>query len=104
MSTLAVVPAATTVTHGLKLAWTESTTGTTFNVYRGIAAGAESATPLVTGLTTTTYLDTNGTAGTVYFYYVTAVLAGIESAPSNEASATFPTVPSSPTSLTCVAV
>lgn len=88
--------------HGESLTWSESGCPTcTFNVYRGTTAGGENyTTPIAKGVTTATYLDQSGTAGVTYFYTVTAVNGTIESAPSNEASGVFPTVPSSPSSLT----
>jgi len=76
---------------------------TGYNVYRGTSAGGESATPLATGVTTTTFTDTTAVNGTTYFYKVTAVNAVGVSAQSNEASATpqpaatVPTAPQSPT-------
>lgn len=81
-----------------------------YNVFRGTATGAESATPLnATPITTTTYTDsgiTLGSAPITYFYTVEAVeTAGgvtVASGPSNEASATFPGVPVAPTALTSV--
>jgi titin len=93
-----------TTQHGIQLAWQDTTPGATFNVYRSTTSGGEAKPPLVTGLTALSYLDASGTPGTQYFYEVTAVLGGIESAPSAEAGATFPTVPSSPTNLTAVPI
>lgn len=83
--------------HGLELTWTEATQGTTFNVFRGTTAGGEDYNnPIATALTTESFLDTTGVAGTTYFYTVEAVLNGVASAPSNEGSGVFPTVPASP--------
>jgi fibronectin type 3 domain-containing protein len=59
----------------------------TYNVYRGTTAGGESLTPLVTGLMSAAYTDTAVTPGVTYFYKVTALDAGGESARSTEASA-----------------
>ncbi|HEV8067501.1 MAG TPA: fibronectin type III domain-containing protein [Planctomycetaceae bacterium] len=81
------------------LAWTAPTgaTNMTYNVYRGTSAGAEGATPIATGLTTTSFTNTSVTAGTTYYYEVTSVdpqslatpsIAPFgESARSNEVSA-----------------
>jgi fibronectin type 3 domain-containing protein len=78
------------------LSWGAALGATSYNVYRGTGAGQESSTPIVTGLTTTTYTDTGLSNGTTYYYQVTAVNpqstspanpAG-ESARSNEVSAT----------------
>jgi len=92
------------------LTWAETTTnldgtpvaGTiTYNVYEGSSATALGATPIVTGLTSPTYITTAGAAAnsTVYFA-VTEVEAGTESAQSLVACKTFPAeVPGAPTSL-----
>jgi fibronectin type 3 domain-containing protein len=88
--------------HGLQLNWQGS--GDSFNVYRGTVAGGEGTTPYATGITSTSFLDIGGMAGTTYFYKVTAVLGGIESAPSTESSGIFPTIPAAPTGLTVQSV
>ena len=77
------------------LNWTAQTGAVSYNVYRGTAAGGESNTPLVTGLTSPTYTDSSALSGVTYYYVVTAVNANAttnpglddESADSNEASA-----------------
>jgi hypothetical protein len=70
----------------ISLSWQSSDTGATYNLYRGTAPGAE--TLYATGLTSTSANDMNVNSGVTYYYYVTAVgPGGIESAPSNEASA-----------------
>jgi fibronectin type 3 domain-containing protein len=78
--------AATGGATSIALAWSApSGLVNTYNVYRGTASGAE--TLYQSGLTTTTYTDTAVTANATYYYTVTAVDAGGESAASNEASA-----------------
>jgi hypothetical protein len=60
----------------------------TYNVYRGTSPGGEGATAYASGVTGTSYVDAAADAsGTTYFYTVTAVDAGGESAASNEVSA-----------------
>ncbi len=81
------------------LTWTASTGATTYNVYRGTSAGGESGTPVVTGLTSTSYTNTGLTNGTKYFFKVAAVNLSGTSPMSNEASAT-PSAPGS-TSIDC---
>ena len=83
------------------LSWTAPPGGPalTYNVYRGTSAGGESATPVATGLTTTSFTDTGANPGTTYFYEVTSVDPASlatpsvapfgESDPSNEVSATL---------------
>jgi fibronectin type 3 domain-containing protein len=58
----------------------------TYNVYRGTSSGSE--TLYATGFTTTTAINRTVVSGTTYYYKVTAVGPGGESAPSNEAHAT----------------
>ena len=55
---------------------------TSYNVYRGATSGAE--TSLATGITGTSYNDAAATQGTTYYYTVTAVSSGVESAQSAE--------------------
>jgi fibronectin type 3 domain-containing protein len=86
------------------LNWSASAGATSYNVYRGTSAGGESGTPVVTGLTSTTYTNTGLTNGTTYFFTVKAVnLAGMSPA-SNEASTTpQPSIPPAPTGLSATA-
>jgi fibronectin type 3 domain-containing protein len=86
------------------LTWTASTGATSYNLYRATTAGGEGTTPLVTGLTGTTFTNTGLSNGTTYFYKVTAVNGAGESPPSGEVSAT-PQVapPAAPTSLRAAA-
>jgi hypothetical protein len=79
----------------INLSWTVPTGAQTYNIYRGTTPGGEGTSPLAIGIATTTYADTAITAGTTYYYTVTAVNANTsivpavpsESAPSTEASA-----------------
>jgi hypothetical protein len=70
------------------LTWTAATGATSYKVYRGTAAGGESATALAAGVTTPAFTDNGVTNGTTYFYEVTAVNAAGESGKSKEVSAT----------------
>ena len=70
------------------LLWTASAGAASYNVYRGTAAAGESATPVATGVTTTSYIDTGLTNGTAYYYKVAAVNIAGTGAMSSEASAT----------------
>ena len=93
--TVPAAPSSLTATAGngqVALAWGAVTGAASYNVYRGTSAGGEAAAPVATGLTSASYTDTGLTNGTKYFYVVTAVNGGGESAKSNEASAT-PTAP-----------
>ncbi len=86
-----LAPTSLTPTAGnaqIGLTWTASATATSYNVYRGTSAGAESSTPVATGVTGTSYTDTGLTNGQAYAYVVTAVNAGGQSALSNEVTAT----------------
>ncbi len=75
----------------INLSWHASTTaGVTYNIHRSTTSGfTPSAGNLVaSGVNATTFSDTGLAASTTFFYLVTAVNAGGESAPSNQASAT----------------
>jgi uncharacterized protein (DUF1800 family)/fibronectin type 3 domain-containing protein len=75
----------------------------TYNIYRGGAAGAESTTPIATGVTGTSFTNTGLTNGTPYFYKVAAASNGMVSQLSSEATATpAPAAPppAAPTGLT----
>lgn len=61
---------------------------TTYNIYRGTSSGGESGTPIATGITATSYIDTGLTNSTSYYYKVTAVVSSVETAQSAEATAT----------------
>lgn len=80
--------AATAGSAQIALNWMASSGAMTYNVYRGTSAGGESATPIATGITGTTYTNTGLTNGTAYFYKVAAVNSNGISGYSNEASAT----------------
>jgi hypothetical protein len=88
--TAPVAPTGLTATAGsgqVALSWTASSGAASYNVYRGTAAGAESATPIATGITATAYTNTGLTNGTTYYYKVAAVNPAGTSPMSNEASA-----------------
>ncbi|WP_157265103.1 hypothetical protein [Paenibacillus oryzisoli] len=92
--TLPSIPTNLTATYGnatVPLSWSAATDATSYNVKRATTAGGPYTT-IATGLTGTTYVDNAVTNGTTYYYVVTALNAGSESANSNEASAT-PTAP-----------
>lgn len=72
----------------VQLSWTATNGATSYNVYRGTSSGGESATPIATSITTTSYTDTGLTNGTKYYYEVAAVDNGKTSGMSNETSAT----------------
>jgi len=72
----------------VSLSWTASSGAASYNVYRGTSSGGEGTTPITTGVTTTSYVNTGLTNGKTYYYKVAAVNAGGTSALSAEASAT----------------
>lgn len=87
--------------HTVTLNWTPGSAAdapnASYNVYRGTVSGAESTTPLngatpvaagCTTATTCTFVDSTVAGGQKYFYVVKAVVGGVSSAASNEASAT----------------
>jgi hypothetical protein len=86
-----------TGTHDVIVSWTGSSTSGVvgYNVYRGTSSGGENLSSPLNGsapINGTTYADANVTAGSTYYYVVTAVgSGGVQSADSNEANATVPT-------------
>ncbi len=90
--------AATGANGTVKLSWSAPASNggaavTGYDVYRGTSAGGESATPVATNVTGTSFTDTGLVNGTTYYYTVAAVNAAGTSPHSGEASAT-PQVPS----------
>ncbi len=70
----------------VNVTWTGSTGATSYDIYRATSSGGEGLTPLQAGVTTTSFTDTAPPAGSTYFYQVSAVGAGGESARSAEAA------------------
>ncbi len=73
----------------IQLNWTAPSGAVTYNIYRGTSMAGEGAMPYATGVATNSFQDPAATSGTTYYYRVTAVDAGGESAPSNETHSTF---------------
>ena len=83
------VPSGLTATPGnqqVSLSWAASTGAASYNVKRGAVSGGPFTT--VSSPTTTSYNDPSLTNGTTYYYVVSAVNAGGESANSSQVSAT----------------
>jgi hypothetical protein len=98
--------AATSGNASVALTWTASNGATTYNLYRGTTAGGEGSTPVATGISGTSYTNTDLVNGTNYYFKVAAVNTAGTSALSNEASATpqnVVVVPATPTGLTATA-
>ena len=97
--------------EAVALKWTApSSTGgsaiTGYSIYKGTAAGGESASPVNSkplSPKTTSYTVTGLTDGTKYFFVVRANNSVAVGATSNEAFATPATVPAAPVSLTAIA-
>jgi len=58
-----------------------------YTLYRSTTPGGEGATPLVSGLTATAYVDLTATGAATYYYMLSATSPGGEGARSAEASA-----------------
>jgi len=87
---LPAVPTGVTAASGagqVTLGWNVSLSTTNYNVYRAAASGGPYT--LIASVSGTNYTDSVGTAGTTYYYVVTAVNTGGETANSTEASAGF---------------
>ena len=70
------------------LSWTAGSGATSYNLYRAAESGGEPTNPVVTGITGTTYTDTNLNSGTTYYFQVVAVNGSGLSGYSPEAHAT----------------
>jgi fibronectin type 3 domain-containing protein len=81
-----------TGSHVVALSWSAAPGAAGYNVYRGTAAGKESATALNSAaLTSPAFVDSTVSPGTTYYYVAKAVSSiGTLSANSNEASAVVP--------------
>jgi fibronectin type 3 domain-containing protein len=83
------LPAAISGNGHIQLNWTAPDGAVTYNIYRGTSTGGENATALATGVSTNSYSDASVTIGATYYYQVTAIDAGGESARSSEVHATY---------------
>jgi large repetitive protein len=75
----------------INLTWSASaTSGVTYNIYESTTSGfaPSASTRIATGVTATAYAASGLNSSTTYYYRVTAVNAGGESAATNQASAT----------------
>lgn len=82
----------------VKITWTASigaasNPSLTYNVYRAATCPGHFTRVNTVPVTGTSYVDTNAATGAAYCYQVTAVLSGVESAPSNQAIAEVPPPP-----------
>ncbi len=77
--------AATIGTGHVYLSWSPALDATGYNVYRGLASGpVSSKTIMASNLPETVYTDVSATAGTNYYYQVTAINSNGETQASNE--------------------
>ncbi|HEY1789049.1 MAG TPA: hypothetical protein VGJ73_12885 [Verrucomicrobiae bacterium] len=74
-----------TASGQITLSWTGTFGATSYDVYRGTTSGGE--TLLTSGISGTSYVDNSVVNGTTYYYEVTAVGTGGQSADSSETSA-----------------
>jgi hypothetical protein len=89
-SSTLVPPSGLTATPGIaqvSLGWTAVPGATSYNIYRSTTSAGEGSTPFRTGVNANSFADTGLTAGTTYYYQVSAVNAQGESAKSTEVSA-----------------
>jgi len=77
------------------LGWSPVSGAVTYSVYRGTSSGGQSGTPVATGLTGTSFVNTGLTNNTTYFYKVAGVNTAGTGAKSAEAGAR-PEAPVSP--------
>jgi hypothetical protein len=79
----------TVTAHSVTLSWNVSSDATSYNIYRGTVSGG-SKTKVASGLTTTSWTDTDVTPGITYYYAMTGVNPYGESGYSSEISAVIP--------------
>jgi hypothetical protein len=79
---------ATASNTNVNLSWTAGSGATSYNLYRAAESGGEGTNPVVTGITGTSYTDTNLNSGTPYYYLVAAVNSSGPAGFSPEAHAT----------------
>jgi hypothetical protein len=80
------------------VSWSPVNGAASYNLYRGTGPGSEGSGVYLGGITGTSISDIYGYHGYVYYYTVTAVNSGGESAPSAEVSGQY--VPAAPTGVT----
>ena len=69
------------------LTWNPSPGATAYNIYRGTTHAGESLTPYAYSVAGTSFTDTNVTANTAYYYYITAINTRYQSHRGDEAAA-----------------
>lgn len=73
----------------VKLTWTLPQSNiATFSIIRGTSSGNENSTPIASGLTSNSYIDSTATNNQIYFYKLVANYPGDVNVNSNEVSAT----------------
>ena len=83
----------------VNLSWTVGSGATSYNLYRAAESGGEGTNPVVTGITGTSYTDTNLNSGTTYYYQVVAVNGSGPTGFSPEANVTTTGVSPDPRTL-----
>jgi hypothetical protein len=73
----------------ITITWAASAGATSYRIYRGTSAGGEASTPIASAAGTS-YTDAHLSSTPIYFYQVTAVSAGVESARSAESASKTP--------------
>jgi len=104
---VAAAPSAPTLTGSAGntqavLSWTAAPGAVSYNIFQASTSGAESATPIATGVTTTAYTVTGLTNGASYYFEVAAVNTLGTGAVSNEATVVPVGPPPAPTGLSAV--
>jgi fibronectin type 3 domain-containing protein len=83
------------------VSWNASGGATSYSLFRSTSPGGEGTTPIVSGITATSYTNTGLVNGTAYFYKVAAVNSFGSSAQSAEVSATPSVAASGAISIAC---
>ncbi len=84
-------------TGQVTLSWTSVSNATSYNLYYATTSGVTTTSSTKVASVSSPYVQTGLTAGTTYYYIVTAVNSTGESAPSSQASAGTASAPPVPT-------
>jgi fibronectin type 3 domain-containing protein len=107
--TVPAAPTGVTATGGANqatISWTAVSGATSYNLYRSTSSGVTTSTGTKIAGVTSPYVNTGLSAGTTYYYIVTAMNSVGESVASTQVTATTnappPAVPAAPTGVTAI--
>src|SRR6201999_4341472 len=57
----------------VNLTWVTDSSAVTYDVYRSLTPAGEGATPIASGITSTSFTDTTAVSGQPYYYQISAI-------------------------------